>query len=75
MILKKNILPKRLISLMLLFAFTCSNILSPNMKAFAELDEDTTAAMLNIKSSLEECAAEQFAPVDEKDGYHLIFIN
>lgn len=69
MILKKNILPKRLISLMLLFAFICSNILSPNMKAFAELDEDATAAMLNIKSSLEECAAEQFAPVDEKDGY------
>ena len=67
--MKKNYLLKRLITLMSVLAFICSNVLSPNMMTFADISEDAQAAILNDQSSLEECAAEAFTPVNENDEY------
>ena len=54
---------------MSVLAFICSNVLSPNMMTFADISEDTQAAILNAKSSLAECAAEAITPVNENDEY------
>lgn len=43
---------------MSVFAFICSNILSPNIMAFADMSDDSEAAVLNATSAEIECAAE-----------------
>ena len=64
--MKKKKILKKLMTLMSVFAFICSNFLTPNIQASAVLSDDAEATVLNFLSSYTECAAE--ALTQQKDG-------